>query len=198
LCCRWLPRLWRTLEPGSPRWLGWTTLTGQPVLHRTMALPSRSRCGSDGSGGLFAVDQTSSPYGGSRLGLAGGLSGRRGARVRCRRTTAGPRTCSELETPIKAFVCPNPTNQIYSGAVWVVQSVRDSALGDCGTAGAAGRYGGQHGWLGRWRWIRVDQQPRANGVVEHGSALHCLCCLVLRPTRRRRRSFSAIELVRTA
>ena len=200
LCCRWLPLVVANIGAGQSAVVrvdyfngatGAAPDDGSPITLQVL--------GSDGSGGLFAVNQDLVHH-----TVAAGW----GWWVDCRRKgnkgpvpqdDGGSTNMFGLEAPdqgVRLSECDQPD---LSGAGVGGESVRDSALGDCGTASAAGRYGGQHGWLGRWRVDRVDQRPGhewRGGAIR--SASRFLCCLAIKPTYRRLQSCSAMELVRIA
>ena len=123
--------------------------------------------GSDGGGGLFAVDQTSSTIRWQQAGVGGWITGASPMGGPQPKDDGGSTNVFGLETPIKAFVCPNPTNQIYQGQVWVVNpfaipllaTVAQPVPPGATVVSTDGSVGGG--------WIVWTDTIATNGVVEH-------------------------------
>jgi len=143
---------------------GATPDVGSPVVLQVL--------GSDGSGGLFAVDQASSTMRWQQAGVGGWFVGAKGSKGPVPQDGPQPEDDGStnlfgLETPIKAFVYPDATNQVYQGQVWVVNPFAiplgaaiaqpvPAGVTVLSTDGAAG--GG---------WIVWTNTLGTNGVVEH-------------------------------
>ncbi len=123
--------------------------------------------GSDGNGGLFAVDQITSAIRWQRAGGGGWIAGARPMGGAQPKADDGATNMFGLETPIKAFVFPNPTNQIYQGQIWVVNPFAIPLLATVAqplppgatVVSTDGSVGGG--------WIVWTNTIATNGVVEH-------------------------------
>jgi hypothetical protein len=123
--------------------------------------------GSDGSGGLFAVDQTSSTIRWQQAGVGGWIVGARPMGSPQPKDDGGSTNMFGLQTPIKAFVCPNPTNQVYQGQVWVVNPFAIPLLATVAQAVPPGvTVVSTDGSVGGG-WIVWTNTIATNGVVEH-------------------------------
>ena len=128
--------------------------------------------GGDGNGGWFAVDQGSSAIQWQESGS--GLLGFGGRPAKGPVPQDGPQpddggstNLFGLETPIKTFVYPDATNQVYQGQVWVVNPFAiplGAVMAQPVPAGVTvvssdGAVGGG--------WIVWTNSIATNGVVEH-------------------------------
>ena len=123
--------------------------------------------GIDGDGGLFAVDQTTSAIRWQRAGVGGWIAGASPMGGPQPKDNGGTTNMFGLETPIKAFVYPNPTNQLYQGQIWVVNPFAIPLLATVAQPVPLGATVVSTDGLLGGGWIVWTNAIATNGVVEH-------------------------------